>query len=414
MNLRRLAFALPLALLAGCRAAPQGSEHPGDVNHLVMHGDYGPAVELAEREARENPRDEAAAERYRLASVALLLEQARRACFEDRDEFALEKVRAALAIAPDLEVVQNWSEKLLTKLADRHIDEAREWYAQYNLEAARQSYEKALNYRPENAHAQASLAMVLIQLNYRAGMGEKYYQEGVGLLRDAWLEQARSRFDYTRKYKENERAKSRGAQVRRQLAEARTTIALDLERSGLFAAARNEFRIALLLWKDLPEATEGLERTKLEELAANLLREAEMLRLRGRFDDAEERVAQAQTLGAQQAETVEGAKAGIEESRLEQLYDKALALESDQQFEEAVALYGKLLEKSSYFKDAIARKETLESYIAKANTLYAQAQAATVQDEKVRLLQQIAIFWPEYKDVQQLLELLAPPKPPIR
>ena len=113
-----------------------------------------------------------------------------------------------------------------------------------------------------------------------------------------------------------------------------------------------------------------------------------------------------------QADKFEGAKAGIEEAILETGYQTALTLESDQDYEDAVAGYDKLLAQRDYYKDALARRDTLRTYVEKAAGLYQQAKDATDPAEKLKLLKQISLFWPEYKDVEELIELLKPAATP--
>jgi hypothetical protein len=62
--------------------------------------------------------------------------------------------------------------------------------------------------------------------------------------------------------------------------------------------------------------------------------------------------------------------------------------------------YGELLEKAQFYKDVIARKDTLEQYMRLAAELYEKAAAETAPEKKLEYLQQIRVFWPEYKDVQ--------------
>lgn len=415
MNTRlSLSLGLSLALAAAaCQTAPEARHVPSEVEDLVAHAQYERAVQVAEREARAHPDDVEVQDAYKMASAAYLLEQARRACFAKDYETALAKVHDAELIAPGDPTLAQWNEKLLDQLALRHFTTGTDWYAEYNLEAARDEFEKVLLYRPDDARAKEALATLLLQINYRRGMGEKYYDQGVALFREYWLEQSRSRFAYSGKYQpDNSRARQREKEVKSQLADSRVVLAHELERQGLFAGACNEYRIALLFDDQHAEAKEGLARTKNEAEAESLLRKAEMLTFRQRYQEASEAIEKGRGLTELQKVNFEGAAAGVEEARLESQYERARALESDLRYDEAVVVYDALLKQRTFYKDAIARKETLEGYIKKAAGLYEQAMAAPSPEEKVRLFRQIEIVWPEYRNVRELLKVLEPGTPP--
>jgi predicted O-linked N-acetylglucosamine transferase (SPINDLY family) len=120
--------------------------------------------------------------------------------------------------------------------------------------------------------------------------------------------------------------------------------------------------------------------------------------VRGSFDEATKLVEQASALTLAQKDQVEGRLASIREARLEREYRDALVLEHDFRYEEAVQKYTELLENAQYYKDVIARKDTLEEYMKLAADLYGKAEAATAPEEKHGNLQQIREIWPEYND----------------
>jgi hypothetical protein len=265
----------------------------------------------------------------------------------------------------------------------------------------------ALSYAPDDVNAKAALSQVFLQINYRRGMGESYYEDGVHLLRDYWLEQARGRFSYTKKYTpKNTEAETRKLDVEAQLALSRCTLARDLERGGLWAGARNEYRIALLIDPDSSVAKEGFDRTRIEAEAEEKLREIDRLTRHKRYAEAMEMIQIGRTSTNLQADKFDGMAAGIEEAQLESSYSSAMALESDQKFEAAIAAYNAILERRDYYKDVLARRETLTTYVTKATGLYEQALATTDPQEKLRLLRQISVFWPAYKNTGELIELL--------
>jgi len=406
--LRALPAALVLPVLLGACAAPHDEQHgSADVPWMIAHGQYREALAVAETEASERPDDAEAQETYRMASIAWLIEQTRRACFENRNEEALALVEQAMAIGPDQPVVVHWHAKIRSELAGHWAAVAGEWLAQDNLEAARDAFEKVLVFAPGDPRASELLGNVLLRLNYRRGMSESYYDEGIQMLNEYWLHEALSRFSYSGKYVPgNERAEKRGSQVQVLLADQRSALALELERAGQYFAANNEFRLALLLEPELEEAVQGYERTTKEAKAAEMLKTAEMLVLRKRFGEAQELLERGLQLTELQKEAFEGALDGVEEGRHEELYVRALTLEGDGLFEEAVAAYDLLLEQASYYRDAIARRDTLTSFMEKAAELYARSEAAENDEDKLQLLRQIETFWADYRDIQDQIRAL--------
>jgi tetratricopeptide (TPR) repeat protein len=246
--------ALALLILGGCAAS---SARTDDVRSLIQHDRYSEALHLAEQRAQERPDDPAVQADWELASVASLLERCRRACFEDRDDEALEFARQAREIAPGDRIVEGWFAKMNAKLADRARAQAIEAHASDNLELARAKFEEALRYAPNDLRAKDGVAQVLLKMNYRNGMGENYYREGTQALSIYFLHEARTLFSYTIKYQPtNQRAADRKGEVSTMLAEDRAAIAADLESRGLYAAAENEYRIALLVEPTLQAAVE--------------------------------------------------------------------------------------------------------------------------------------------------------------
>jgi tetratricopeptide (TPR) repeat protein len=378
-----------------------------EVDRLSAHGEYAEALVVAEAYHRNHPDDEAGERQYRRARAAVMLDQARALCFADKNLEALEQVRQAMLIEPDESVIADWELKLTRKLAYLAAAAGDEQFASSDLDGAREQYELALSYAPDDVNAKAALSQVLLQINYRRGMGESYYEDGVHLLRDYWLEQARGRFSYTKKYTpKNTEAETRKLDVEAQLALSRCTLARDLERGGLWAGARNEYRIALLIDPDSSVAKEGFDRTRIEAEAEEKLREIDRLTRHKRYAEAMEMIQIGRTSTNLQADKFDGMAAGIEEAQLESSYSSAMALESDQKFEAAIAAYNAILERRDYYKDVLARRETLTTYVTKATGLYEQALATTDPQEKLRLLRQISVFWPAYKNTGELIELL--------
>jgi hypothetical protein len=57
----------------------------------------------------------------------------------------------------------------------------------------------------------------------------------------------------------------------------------------------------------------------------------------------------------------------------------------------------------------IARRDTLQEYIRLAAELYDKAAAESDVAKKLEYLQQIRVFWPEYKDIQAQIGQLGKP-----
>jgi tetratricopeptide (TPR) repeat protein len=415
MPLPRLVPALLLASTAACQALAGEGEEPSSVPDLLRRGRYVQALEQAERAHREAPQDARAEREYRLASAAVLLERGRRLLFDDRDEEALEQFLEAQRIAPEEPAIADWIYNARQKLALYWYEQAMECQASADLERAREHLERSLEYLPEFERSRAALLRALLQLNYRAGMGEEYYEQGVRNLHEHLLDQADFAFSASLKYEpDGERAVERRELTREQLAEERAAIAAGLEERGIFAAARNEYRMALLLDAANAQAQAGYERAGREEQAAEHLREADWRTLRKEYDLARAALAEGRALTEQQLEAFDAAEQALEEALLGDLYDRARLLESDQRYEEAVVAYNELLGRAPYFRDAISRRDTLEEYVTDAAELYAQVLAASDPAEQRRLLLQIAVFWPDHRDVQRRLaelEATAPEEP---
>ncbi len=404
----RTALVALLGLAAAC-SSTGSSEGKESVPWLVRHGHYEDAVKLAAERRDEDPNDQRAIDEHRMATAAWYMERGRRLAFANQNEEALQAFAEAKALAPEEPVVDTWILASRNRLADQWLDLGLEAHNSDDLEGAIADYEKALSFVPDHEPTREILARALLQQNYRRGMGAQYYDNGVRALDRYFLHEAHSLFSYVLKYEpKNDRAHERGDQTQELLAADRATMASDLEAQGEYAAARNEYRLALLLTPALAAAQEGLERMQREEQAAELLRESDRLGLQGHFDEAEQRLDQARELSERQAPEIDAHRTSLHDARLERLYEAARTLESDWRYEEAVAAYGKLLEREPFFRDAIARRDTLQSYVEQAAELYAKYEAAGSDAERLSALRQIAVFWPEYRDVKlRLAELEA-------
>lgn len=415
MKIRSSWLALPLFLVA-CKSEGDNPEYAGSlkaVDELSAHGRYEDSLVAAQAYHQAHPDDPEGERQFRRAKAAVMLETARKLCFAEKNLEALEMVREAKKVEPEESVIADWEQKLLLKLAALHARNGDEYFASTNLEGARDEYEKAILYSPDDINAKAGLTQVLLQINYRHGMGQGYFEDGVHMMSDYWLQQAASHFAYTGKYDpKHQKAKTNKLIVDTQLAAARCTLAVGLEAQGLWAGACNEYRIGLLVDPESAEAKAGFERTRTEAAAENKLREIDRLIRAKKYDEAVVAIDAGIALTNLQTDKFEGRRAEIEEARLESAYQSAIVLETDQDFEDAVKAYDKLLSQRDYYKDTLARRDTLKGYIEKADALYKQALESTDAAEKLELFKRIQVFWPRYKNVQELVALLKPAAKP--
>ncbi len=390
---------------AGCFNT--GGAAKADIDDLIAHEQYEQALRLAAARAERRPRDEGAQEDHRQASIAWLMQRARRLTFDGKDEEALATLDQALAMDPDNERVLIWIKKTRRKLAAYWFEIAREEHANDNLDAALEAYELSLSYDVDMTSSREGAASVLLQLNYRAGLGESYYTEGIRSLHDYFLEIARSRFLYSAKYRPGDPLPdTRVQEVDRLRAQERLALARTFESDEYYAAARNEYHLASLLDPDLPEATEGRERTARESEAQALIESARMMILRGDLASARERVEAGRGLTTLQSDSFDSLLQDIDDSRVDRNYQRALDLERDFRYPDAIAVYEELLEQREWYEDARARLDTLQDYVTRSNELYAAARTAGTDEERISYLRQIQILWPRFKDVDARLERL--------
>ncbi|MBC8451534.1 MAG: hypothetical protein H8D72_02375, partial [Planctomycetes bacterium] len=284
MKANRLALFLLLA-----SAACQATEEKTSVSDLFKRGDFEGALALAQADASSAPDDPYYAGVEVMARVAVLMEDGRRATLDGNLALALEHFFEADSLAPGHPVVTSWIGKVVGDLNERTLREGGAALMEGELERAAELYERALVFEPDQEAAQAGLARTLLLTNYRKGLSEKYYKDGVRSLREYWLGQAGKEFATVEKYApDDQRGSFRRDQVSRLLAQDRALMAGDLEAKGLFHAARNEFRIALLVDPDNTEAKAGMDRTDQEVAAFAKLDEAERATLRGDFQGAKE------------------------------------------------------------------------------------------------------------------------------
>ncbi|MCZ6596320.1 MAG: hypothetical protein O7B99_01640 [Planctomycetota bacterium] len=395
------------ALLALSCAAPELQVH--EVVQLVHEARYADAVTRAEELVAENPDDPLSRELHKQASVALLLERGRRASFAWNHEEALEHFRAAKEIDPENATVESWIEKELAELTIFWLDVAHDLANRDDLIGGLEAYEKALFYMPDALEGLRGASRMLLLMNYRQGVGEEYYREGVRAVYDYRLWTAASRFDYvTKKYiPGDEKAKLRGAQVRHEIASGRLEVARSFERDRLFAAAMYEYRLVLLLDPERTEAQDSHERMKLEVEALLVLSQADMLIRKKSLEEALVLLEANRGLTVLQKDEFSLLVNQIEEANWKGMYEGARTFEEDFLYVEAVELYGRLLAEAESYEDAIFRKRTLEDFVQHAEELYRALQETEDPREQLVILREIEVFWPEHQDVPERLAALA-------
>ncbi len=399
-----LCAALLGGLALGCQSSTQEKEAPdpsSEINTLLRHGKYEQAVDRARADHEAQPGDDQAAERYRLASVAWILERVRRLSFEGRRADAFLQLRQALELGPDIPQTIAWEKHLRTQLAREQVDHALALLAKDDLDGAATHFERALEHNPGDATVQSALANVLLQKGTRQGLGEQYYQTGLSSLNEYFLEQARHDFSSTLKFDPTaDRARVRNEETARLLANQRQSIAAELEAEQRWAAARNEYRLALLLHKDDALAQAGLARMEIEDRAGELLRSAERELGKGAYDQAAAMAQNALDVTVFQKPAAQGFLEQIEESRLTAMYERGVTFEKAQQYQEAISEFEAVLGRTPFFRDTISRRDTLQSYVSEAVQLYDRALASSDPAEQLALLRRIAVYWETYKDVK--------------
>ena len=401
MNRPRLPL-LALALFVACQTA----ETERSVGELFRAGEYEEALALARTEVEATPDDPYATSVERMAEVGLLLDRARDLSLAGEHPAALEALFEADAVAPGHPVVVEWIQKVVRELTDATLLAASKASIEGDYERSVELYERALVFAPDEERAKAGIARSLLLINYREGLGEQYYVQGVRSLREYWLGRASTEFAISEKYEPDDpRNLERREQVAGLLAEDRVLMAEDMEQRGMVHAARNEYRMALLFDPDNATAQLGIERMDTEVAAREQLGEAERLRLRGEFEAAAEALDEGAALTASQTQDFASARIDLDEARWAELYREALDAEADGRYARAVKSFDLLLQETGFYEDAVQRRKTLLDMITLAEKLYGEFQKAKDPEVKRQKLEQIAVFWPEYRDVSTLLGL---------
>lgn len=401
--MKPLRFAALLLVPIAC----QSTQDTVSVGELTRAGDFHGALAQAENDAENAPDDEYFADVENMARVAVLMDEGRKLAVAGELSESLKIFFTAERLAPEHPVVGEWIGKVIGDLSEGTLIEANAALMAGELEQASALFDRALVYRPGDNIAKAGLSRTLLLANHRDGMSKEYYTKGLRSVRQYWLGQASTEFAAMGKYApDDERAEFRREQVDGLLAEDRAFIAESLEQQELYHAARNEYRIALLIDGENQVAIDGLARMDKEVAAFAKLSEAERLTIRGDFQEARTALIEGAELSSFQDEQFEVASIDLSEARLEDIYTMATDAEADGRYKQAVQHYDLLLQGTGYYQDAVVRRKTLLGFIKHADRLYAEAEGAKSPEMRRRKLEEIQVFWPEYKNVKMLLKEL--------
>jgi len=404
MRLHHLLLLIPVALSA-CSSTPEVVSGPS-VSRLIQLTRYEEALRLSLENAEADPSINNL-EEHETATIAWLLQEGRSQTFEDKDDEALMTFEQALLLRPDSEVVLMWIGKTRAKIANRLFQEGTELHALEEYTAAVVKYDDALEMAPDHESAIRARELANRQSQYRVDLAKGYYVAGVRALSDYWLEQAKSRFGYTRKYlPDHSRALNRRKKVDGMLAGQRAILGEDYMSRGLYAAARNEFRLAQILHPATEGLQERLEEATREAAASDQLLKAEMLVFKSEFDEALAALDEGLTLTTSQTEEFDLVRVEIDDEKNRITYERALAYEHDYLYKEAIKVYDELLVRTDYYEDSRARRGTLVDYVQNADRLYKEVTSSSDSQGKLSLLKQIEIFWPEYRDIQERISRL--------
>lgn len=397
------ASALCIALLSGCASTGE-PEDRAHLRNVLWEQRFELGTRLATELRATYPGDEEIDDLYNVAYLGYYLGEGREATFEDRDEDALEWFEKAAAVEGSSYHVKAWQEKTHQKLTGTWISRGNERYTAQDYTGAAAAYRKALAHSPEEPLALNGLKQVIRVMSYRASLGEDYYKQGIRSLSDYQLREARREFSATSKYLPDKgRARDRARHADELLAEQRVEVARGFEADGLYTAAYREFISVLELDPKNSDAKEGRDRLAKESQALVLLRGAQLNIYRRRFDDAMSQLDKGSALTISQAPAFDAAKESIHQLRMEESYQQALNLEHDGKYPEAIKAFEELLAGGAYYKDARARMTTLSGYIEMAASYYERAMDAKEAKLKLEHLRSIEAFWPDYRNVEQLI-----------
>lgn len=400
--MQRLTTLLLAATICG---ACQTTDNREVVTDLLRRGSYPEAIELASQ-AREEGLDWAAQAIDR-ARLGMLLERGRELTFAGEHEKALEVFGEAHAMAPNEPITELWLAKSEGELTSVLLDQAKLSIDRDDFHTAREIYQRALSYGPENSHVLTGIERTERSLSYRTERSEEYFREGWHGFRNGDLAKARRELAVAIKYDPfNEKAKERLAEVDRSFVQFYLARAEGLCDEGFWAAAQLEIRQAKLLVADDANVLASSERIDAEVGALRLVNEASMRARRQDFDGATSLLDEAEALSERQGDAISRGRAAVEDGRFEELYLEARGFERDYRHTDALAEYESLLAQAEFYKDAISRRDTLKEFLTAANELYERMLNEPDEAKAASYLRQITVMLPEFRDVDQRLEAL--------
>lgn len=410
-----MAAALCLAawpLVGSCSSGPTGFEaRITEIEGLTRDRFYVEAAEASVQLMQDTPADSPdrgqVVEVQRAVSLASQLENARVLSLAGDDEKALVILTRLAEQYPSTSQVDGWLKRTRRNLAAQWFSEAREAQANENFDEARGAYHRAIEFDADHPVAGLALEDLQILEDYRAELGADYYSGGIRGVVDHRLNEARSGFEKSLKYASgNERAERRIHEVDRELSMERAASAQALLDQHLYGAAALEFKAACDQNPESKELQAKLELARAEAKASILKGKAEFQMLRGEVDRAEELLTEGAALTTLQKDSFETVSLALDDARTDLLYQAALDLEHDFQFPKAIVAYKGILEGRDFYKDTRARVDALEGYVVEAERLYVAARAEGDKVERLKLLQEIEVFWPEYRDVGEKIYAL--------
>ena len=392
------AFDIPAARRAEVRSQAE------QVTYLVTHGRFAEAVELASRLTDEDPVSADFERLHRYASAAYLMEKGRRATFADQDRLAIQRFEEALAVDADNPSAAKWLLKTKTKLATRLTNEGQELAANNEFQEAWKRYNEAIQILPNFQIALDAMTRLDQSMAHRETMGAEYYDQGVAAMVAEEYAVAANRFGYVRKYREeDERLSRRSQKVDLARSKEATQWAKKLEQEELYHAARAEYQTALRFNPNNAEAREGVLHSGREAEVSDLISRAQQALTRGEHIKAEIMLQEAKEYTTVQTKAVEAMVAKVEHGRLQSAYDRAVSLENDLRFEEAIQAYELLLVQAPTFSDAQMRQAKLRTRVQKALELYGNLGGNKGDAERLTILMQIEELFPDFRDVPETI-----------
>lgn len=400
-------------LVSACASGPRsGPERLTMIEDLTRAGEYARAAEASvellgdlDKGSPLRPRVIQVQEEISLASG---LDTVRTLLFSGREAEALALAERLDEEHPGSPSVAAWTDRVRRKIADSWFETARLAVAEGRFDDARKAYATSVRFDPTREVVQDLLTELDRVENWRAEVADEKYFDGVSNLVDGQLLEASGDFGKVAKYREKaDRAARRRSEVNKLLAEIRVASARELVEQGHMSAAYKEYLVASELDPDSAEIAAQRDRMKHEFQADQLLIEGRSAILRGELEKGEEFLRQGLELSEMQDAAFEEELAGISERRTSAAYERALGLEHDFQLDAAVQAYESLLEGRDFYKDARARIDALRDKIATAERLYGEAMDTADRNERLALLRQIEVFWPDYRDIPQRIRALS-------